>query len=134
MVSDWRGALPKNPSNLNIGGRSVEDMGPLEFFDLFFPWNYVREEVVPATNAELKALKLQETTCGEFKLFFGLWTTMSLNPAYSIRDFFIVPGGKDDMRDCLYNPPYLGDSMSRKQFDDLHSATRLRKDEPPTLY
>ena len=98
------------------------------------PWEYFRDEVIPATNARLKQNKLKETTIGEMKVFFGLWTIISLNPGYQIREFFIPLGSKSNPRDLLWNPPFLGDSMSRKRFDDLHSATRLRNEEPPTNY
>ena len=134
LTTDWRGLAAKSDPYMNIGNLQVKDMGPGQFFDCFFPWNYIRAEVIPATNAVLREKKQKDTTIGEIKLFFGLWTVISLNPGYQVRDFFIPPGTPKYKRDFLWNPPYLGDSMSRARFDVLHSSTRLRKDCPPTNY
>ena len=74
MDQDWRGTTPKTEPYMNVGGATLEDMGPGNFFDCFFPWNYVRNEILPATNAILKEGKRKETNIGEMKLFlvFGL--------------------------------------------------------------
>ena len=131
LTTDWRGAAPKNDAYLNVGGIRLEDMRPGQLFDCFFSWEYVRNEMIPATNNTLQELKQKETNLGEMKLFFGLWLIISLNPGYQVRDFFIMPGSEGHKRDFLWNPPYLGDSMSRNRFDNIHQATRLRKDNPP---
>lgn len=67
-------------------------------------------------------------------MFIRLWTVLSLNPVYKIRDFFISPGTKDIKKDFLWDPLYLGNSMSRTRFGKMHQSTRLQNEEPPTDY
>lgn len=92
MMTDWRGAVPKNNASMNVGGIDVKDMSPGQFFDAMFPWNYVRDDIIPATDKVLEENMQKKTSMGEMKQFFGLWIVISLNPGYQLRDFFIVPG------------------------------------------
>ena len=41
MATDWQGAVAKTDPFMNEGGQNVNDMGPGQFFDFFFPWDYV---------------------------------------------------------------------------------------------
>ena len=134
MTTDWRGAVPKTDASMTVGGLDVKKMSPGQFFDAFFPWCYVRDELMPATNAVLEGNLQKKTYLGEMKSFFGLWVVISLNPGYQIREFFIMPKNEGRTRSFLWNPPYLGDVMSRARFDALHSATRLRNADPPVDY
>ena len=34
----------------------------------------------------------------------------------------------------MWNLPYFGDSMPKTRFYEIHLATRLRKDKPPTTF
>ena len=132
MTTDWRGVAAKTDAHMLIGGLQARDMSPIHFFDAFFPYEYVRDEVIPATNNILKERDHRETTMEEMKIFLGLWTIISLNPGYNARDFFLVEPPRN--RDFLWNPPYLGGIISRKRFDLIQDSIRLRNEEPPQQY
>ena len=111
MATDWRGAAPKNDAHMCIGGLNPSDMSASQFFDAFFPWDYVRDHIIPATNEVLKENGDRDTSVNEFKLYLGLWIIISLNPGYVVRDFWVVDPPRP--QDFLWNPPYLEGSMSR---------------------
>ena len=71
MTTDWRGAAAKSDAHMLIGGLQARDMSPIHFFDAFFPYEYVCDEVIPATNNILKERDARETTMEEMKIFFG---------------------------------------------------------------
>ena len=88
MVDD-RGAVSRNDPFINAGNENLRLWSTGQFFDAFFPWDYVAEDVIPATNKALMAEKLPETNGGEFRVFLGTWCIISLHPGYSAQDFFI---------------------------------------------
>ena len=57
MTEDWRGTSQTLNPYINIGGQNPVDLGPGQYFNAFFPWDYIREEVIPATNKILKEKK-----------------------------------------------------------------------------
>jgi len=110
--------------------RGIEDpsvLTPTEFFLKFLPTKWMRTSLLPATNEELLLNNLEKTSMGELLGWLGIWINMSLHPGYQPRDFFSLAE-----RDAFFHPPYLGNYMSGKRFEQISSAIKLTSKEPPT--
>ena len=110
--------------------RGIDDpsvLSPTDFFLRFLPTKWMEASLLPATNEELLLNGYKKTTMGELKGWLGIWMLISLHPGYQSRDFF-----SKVERDTYWNPPYVGDHMSGKRFEQISSAIKLTSNEPPT--
>jgi len=110
--------------------RGIDDpstLSPEDFFLKFLPTKWMKESLLPATNEELLLNGSKETSMGELKGWLGIWILISLHPGYHQRDFF-----SHVKRDTFWNPPYVGEYMSGKRFEQICSAIKLTSKEPPT--
>ena len=114
MEIDWRGAAQQTEPHMTIGGLNPKDMKPGQFFDAFFPWDYVRDVIVPATNNILVENKKRTTTVDELKVYISIYTIISINPGYQVRDFFVSDPQR--IKNYLWNPPYLAGIMARNRW------------------
>ena len=129
MPDDYRGAAPKNDASMRNANTSNN---PIYYFDKFMIWGYVETEIIPATNRILQEQNFQLVSIGEFKRYIGIWITASLNPGYQQLDFWVCLSSRP--RDMYWNPPYFGELMSKTRFIQIHSALRLRNEQPPVNY
>ena len=108
------------------GVDDASTLTPLEFFCKFFPYKYVKEHLIPATNKQLDEMGYDETSVPEFEGWLGMWMNMSLHPGYVQEEFFMK---KDHTYD--WNPPFLGCFMSGNRFNEITRALCLSNDNPP---
>ena len=69
---DSHGAVARNDPFLNCGNERRSQWSAGQFFDIFFPWNYVASNIIPATNKVLMHEKLPESNVGKFRVFMGI--------------------------------------------------------------
>ena len=116
-------------THCRLQGQESSALGVLAMFRLLFPLQYFHTHIKPATNAKLPAQAplLDEA---EFFVWIGLWLWMALQPGYDKRhDFWTRPD--DERRSGVWDPPYLGQYMSRNRFDLILQHLTLRNDAPP---
>ena len=142
-----------NPSITHVPTENLKRWNPTRFFCHFLPLPWVREHLLPGTNASMKAAGIcLELTEDEFLKYFGILFLMSLNGQYPIKDFFLVTErkGEDEggvkkgkkrklrkpirptrKRDEFWNPPPIGKWMRRNRFKEITSHLRLTKNAAP---
>lgn len=59
------------PVLLNVADPT--SLTPADFLSIFWPWKYIEEVVVPASNRKLRGSSKQRTTIAELRSFFAYW-------------------------------------------------------------
>ena len=125
VVMDGRGMREETkPRMAGVDNPSV--LSELDYALKFLPTDFMKNVLLPATNQELVLNGKKPTTMPEFLGWLGMWIVISLHPGYNKRDFF----NKDDRTYC-WNPPYLGNFMSRNRFEAISAAIKLSNDPVP---
>lgn len=102
------------------------NLTPLQLFLLFFPVDYIKEVLLPATIAADPTLA-DELSFGCFLRFLGLILIISCYHVQNIRSWFSTqpPHEFDDA------PFRLNHIMSRNLFNRIRQALRFNKETPP---
>jgi len=94
----------------------------LEFFEAFFPVEFVEDVILPATNDNLK----MQLTYGEFLRWIGLWFLIATTSGHNRHDFWSI----NEIDRFSGAPFWLNDLMSRDRFDDILKALTYNSSKP----
>ena len=116
------------PSISGMSAETTTHQTILSWFLLLFPTLFIKNIIIPATNASM-GIQQSPLTYGEFLVFIGLWLLMSTQQGCDRRDYWSLKAPNE-----FEGAPYrFGVYMSRTRFEAILANLRLTNIPAPSF-